>query len=159
MKYLGTILLIVSGFLAGLLKSRVFRERERALLELRRLLQRFKTEIEFASKDLGELILSSRDFPLCELASGFLKEGESPKSALTKAGKKSFQTQEDLKLFLGFLQDLGVSGTKGQLEHIDLTLGLLEVNLSKAREDIEKKSRLCLVLGSFCGVLTCLVLL
>ncbi len=141
------------------MKSRGFYERERALLEFKRLLQRFKTEIEFSSRELEELILNSGDFLLCDRAGKLIKAGKSPKSALYEAGKKIFVKEEDFRLFAGFLQDLGASGTQGQIDHIELYLGLLAGNLGKAREDIEKKSRLCLVLGGFGGLLLCLVLL
>lgn len=143
----------------GWLNARKLRQRELALLEFKCLLQRFRTGISFSSHTLLELIDVNRDIALCEAARQQPCFQADPRNALKKAGDTVFFHENDCRMFQGFLAELGSSGTREQLEHIELYEGLLENSLIQARESCEKKSRLYLAMGTSGGLSLCLLLL
>lgn len=159
MKLLGALLILASGFLMGITGVKQLKKRERELLELKQLMQRFRTGIGFSSWGLEELTLRNTDIALCRAAKAFLEKGEEPKAALSRAGEGLFSKKEDAALYRGFLLGLGTSGAQEQLKHIELYDELLSANLSKAKEEVEAKSKVYLALGTFGGVALCLILL
>ena len=149
---------MVSGLCLGLQKSGELRKREEALLEFKQLLQRFRTEILYTLRPLGELIAKNQDFRLCSLAVREQCFSHSPKEALEQAGRKLFREATDAELCAGFVKGLGESDTQGQMEHLDLYADLLESHLRQAGEAREKKSRLYICFGLFCALTLCLMM-
>lgn len=159
MRLLGAMLIIASGLLMGITGVSQLKKRERELLELKQLMQRFRTGIGFSSWGLAELTLQNTDMTLCKAAQFFLEKGEEPKTALSRAGESIFSRKEDAALYQGFLLGLGTSGAQEQLKHIELYTELLSANLSQAKTEVETKAKVYLALGTFGGVALCLILL
>ena len=149
---------MLSGLCLGLKKSGELRKREEALLEFKQLLQRFRTEIHYTLRPLGELIDRNQDFLLCGLAAREQCFFHSPKEALERAGRKLFRDTSDAELCAGFVKGLGESDSQGQIEHLSLYSDLLESHLLQAGEAREKKSRLYICFGLFGALTLCLLL-
>ena len=159
MKFLGAVLLVASGLLAGLAGAARLKRRARLLLDLKTLLQAFQTGIRYAAESLAGLVLENQASRFCRLAerdSQFLSD---PAGALERAGVALLQEPGDVELYLGFVRGLGVSDTQGQLEHIALYRALLEPRLEQARADAAQKSRVLVALGLFGGITLSLLLL
>ena len=149
----------MSGLCLGVQKSGELRKREESLLELKQLLQRFRSEIHYTLRPLGELISQNQDFRLCSLAAQERCFSHSPKEALEQAGKKLFRESSDAELCMGFVKGLGESDSQSQIEHLNLYTDLLESHLLQAGEAREKKSRLYICFGLFGALTLCLLLL
>lgn len=152
-------MILLSGVCLGWKKADELKKRENALLELKQLLQNFRTGILYSAQPIGELILRNRDSCFCSLASGEKDFYKDPKGSLKSAGKSLLKENSDRKLYEALIDGLGESDTQGQIEHLSLYDELLENNLTGARESREKKSRLYLCLGIFGGIAVCLILL
>lgn len=159
MKLLGAVLVLGAGALWGWDRARRLGERERLLLDWKRLIQRLNTEIGYTARPLAQLLLregaSSR---FCREAAGDPAFAADPQRALGAAGERLLERPGDRELFRAFAQGLGASGVEGQLEHLALCQGLLGPILEEAREEREKKSKLYLALGAFAGIALCLAL-
>lgn len=157
-KLLGAALLILSGLLAGILAAGRLKRRVRLLLDLKALFQAFQTGIRYAAGSVAELILEREESPFCRLAE---RDGEfllDPVKALGRAGECLLWDGGDLELYRGFVEGLGVSDTKGQLEHIGLYRSLLEPRLAQAREEARQKTKIFIGVGLFAGVALSLLL-
>ncbi len=143
----------------GLCRAGQLRARVEALLDWRKTIQAFRTEIGYAARPLGELIARTGDSRFCREALEDREFYRDPKSAFIRAGERTLREQADLDLYRGFAKGLGESDIQGQLEHLELYAGLLEQNLTQAKEAKDTKSRLYVCLGLFCGIALCLVLL
>lgn len=150
---------MMSGLCLGLQRSGELRKREELLLEFKRLLGRFRTEIHYTLRPLGELISGNQDFQLCSLAVSEQCFFHSPKEALERAGKKLFRDSSDAELCMGFVKGLGESDSQSQIEHLNLYTDLLEAHLTQAGEAREKKSRLYICFGLFGALTLCLLLI
>lgn len=83
---------------------------------------------------------------------------EAWESAVLEKAKDEGFSKSDLDLLRGFGAGFGTSDTEGQLAHFSLYAGLAEEALEGAKQDRNRKSRLYLMLGSFGGILTALLL-
>lgn len=128
------------------------------MLDLKKLMQSFRTGISYSSRSLPEL-LEQEDSRFCREAVREDMFPADPCAALEKAGEKLLSQKKDQTLYRGFVQGLGTSDTQGQLEHIELYSVMLETHLEEAREDCDKKSRLYVSLGLFAGLTLCIVML
>ena len=158
MKLIGSVLVILSGFLWGSAKSQELRNRERLLTQWQRLIQSLKTGISYSARPLAELLRSS-DSPFCKLAvqhPDFLRD---PPQALAQAGASLLNRAGDKALYREFAEGLGASDAPGQLRHLDLYAGLVSEALKEAREERDKRGRLYQCLGLFGGLTICLLLL
>lgn len=143
----------------GLWAAGKLKRREAVLLDLKQMIQNFRTGVSYSARPLAELVEADRDSPFCRLAAGEPTLSLDPRSALESAGERLLDCPEDAELYRGLIRGLGESDTQGQLEHLDLYSALLEDNLARAKTDREKKSRLYVCLGLFGGITLCLVLL
>lgn len=158
MKALGAVLVILSGLCLGLRGAKKLREREEALLDLRRTIQAFRAGVSYSALPLTELINTNRESRFCALAAEDQNFLYDPKAALERAGDRLLKAPGDLELYRSFVRGLGETGAEEQLEHLALCGSLVEASLSSAREEKEKRSRLYVCLGLFGGVALCLVL-
>lgn len=129
------------------------------MLDLRKTIQTFQIGISFEALPLEELVQLGRDSRFCDLAEKSEYYPRNARKALEEAGRLLLREPSDRKLYQSFIRDLGASGVGEQLEHLALYARLTEQNLAAAREAQEKKSRLCVCIGLFCGILLCLILL
>lgn len=151
--------MILSGLLLGLWSAGELKRREAILLDLKQMIQTFRTGISYSARPLAELVESGRDSRFCRLAAEDPSLFQDPRGALRSAGKRLLTCPEDADLYEGLIRGLGESDTQGQLEHLNLYGALLEDNLSRAKAEKEKKSRLYVCLGLFGGITLCLLLL
>lgn len=158
MRIAGSALLILSGLLWGITAARKLKRREQMLLDLKKLLLRFKTGISFSSRSVSELILENRDSLFCNRAADEPCFPFDPCEALKLASEALLANSRDQELVRGFADGLGTSDTESQLNHVELYAGLLETNLAEARGEYAQKSKLYVALGLFSGVTICLIL-
>lgn len=138
--------------------ARRLKKRETMLLELKKLIWRFQTEISYTARELDGLIAENRDLLFCRLAAEDKNLHGNPGEALKNTGKGQFENRQDEKLFVDFVRGLGTSDTQGQLHHIALHAQLLEERLALAAQDYTKRARLFVGLGLFAGITICILL-
>lgn len=143
----------------GLRQAQKLKRRESMLLELKKLIRRFQTEIRYTARELGGLIAENTDLLLCAEAVKQQMFSSNPCEALEKAGDAIFENPPDKKLFSDFVLGLGASDTDGQLGHISLYSQLLEEHIADAAQDNKKRSRLFVGLGIFAGVTICVLII
>lgn len=158
MKLLGSLLLILSGFLWGWAKSRELCRRERMLGEWQRLLKSLQTGICCWARPLGELLVRENS-PFCRAAAALPCFAQDPRAALAQAGEGLLSCPGDRALYKGFVEGLGVSDAQGQLRHLELYANLVGQALEEARAQRDKQGRLYVCLGLFGGLTVCLLLL
>lgn len=158
MKLVGSLLLIASGLLWGWARSQELLRRQRLLGEWQRLLQSLRTGISYSARPLGELIRGDPS-PFCQEAQKRPCFARDPRQALAQAGETLLARPSDRALYKSFAAGLGASDSAGQLRHLDLYAALVEQALKEAREEREKRGRLCICLGLFGGLTLCLLLL
>lgn len=151
MKLIGSVLLISAGTLWGIGRSWELRGRVSLLTQLEALLQWLKTEIAYSARPLPELIRSSGS-PFCRAAAERKEFSLDPCGALARAGEGLLSNEKDRELFRGFAAGLGVSGTEGQLEHLQLCMARTRQHLNEARETCRERSRLYIGLGVLLGL-------
>ena len=86
-KVLGSLLLLLSGLLWGVAKSRELWRRERLLREWQRLLQNLQTSIRCWARPLGKLV-EKEDSPFCRAAVERPCFSQDPRAALAQAGEE-----------------------------------------------------------------------
>lgn len=150
---------MLSGLSIGLCHARALHEREKALVDLKLMLQALKTGISYTARPLAELIAEIEDSSFCRIAAESPCLHTEPKAALVNAGNSILHNKPDRKLFTTIVTGLGESDTDGQLEHLELCASLLENSLLSAKADSEKKSKLYVCMGLFFSIILCLVLL
>lgn len=153
------MMILLSGLAIGMMKSLKLAEREQALLQLQKMILRFKAEISFSARPISELIASCSEFKICNEAAKIPNFEQNPTTALLTAGEQVFENKQDKELYSGFITGLGTSRTESQLEHIELYSGLIAANLSDAKNEREQKSRLYVALGGFGAVTICMMML
>lgn len=159
MKATGVILIIVSGLCLGLNSAAALHRREAALLDFKQMLQAFKSGIGCTAMPLSQLIAQTESSRFCVLAQAQPTICTNPKQALLTSGAQILRNKDDLKLYTGFVQNLGETDTQSQLEHIELYSQLLQANLTAAANERASKSRLYVYIGLFGGIALSLVLL
>lgn len=158
MKLLGCLLLTASGLCWGLDRARRLGRRADLLVELLRLMQFLRTEIQFSACTLAQLFAMGDD-PFSREAVKRPGFSQDPAAALTEAGDALLSRERDRALLRGFAQGLGASGTQGQLEHLELYMGLVRERLREAREEYAQKNRLYIALGLLAGVAVWVVII
>ncbi len=158
MRMLGVMLLVLSGLVWGLGKAGSLGQRVVLLTELLGLMQFLRTGIGCYARPLGEL-LAAFDSRLCREALALPGFAGHPAGALLQAGEKLFSVEGDRENLRAFTEGLGVSGTQGQLEHLELYMALTEERLKEAKEECSQKRKLYVALGLFAGLTVCIVIL
>lgn len=129
------------------------------LLELKKMIRRFQTEISYTARELGGFIAENKDLLFCGGAAAQPHFAQNPCAALEKAGSSCFENAQDKKLFADFVRGLGASDTQGQLSHVSLYAQLLEEHLAEASQDQKMRSKLFVGLGLFAGITICVLLI
>ena len=150
-------MVVICGLMLGLMKSATLQKRVSTLLDIKKLLRRFKTEISYTGKELGELVRSCGDIDICSKAAQI--EGVNPLEALEKAADSALICRKEKELFSDFVRGLGRTGVQGQIGHIELYQGLFDSLLAQARDENAKKSKLYTALGLFSGITVCVLLM
>ncbi len=152
-------MILLSGLTIGMIRSMALKERESALQEWKKLLLRFKTEISFSAKSLTDLIEECQEYRFCQYAFEDSFFTQNPIESMKKAGPKILKNSKDNKLYEEFLEELGISNVEGQIEHLQLYMNLVSVNLQEAKEDVTQKSKLYIALGCFGAVTICMLMI
>lgn len=141
--------------MTGILSTKRLKKRVNMLLETKRMLLRFKTEISYASQDIGAIIRTASEYTVCEAAVALPAFMLNPCHALLEAARDNLPDSKDIEWFEDFISGLGQSDTAGQIEHIDLHKELLQSHIDQAVHDYSTKAKLYLALGLFSGVVLC----
>jgi stage III sporulation protein AB len=154
LKLAGAALILVSGFLAGRVGSRAWRQRERQLSDLSWAMEALATEMNCLLIPLPQIMgkLAGRlKGPVGEL---FGQAGEAMDSgrgisaqeawaeAMDKTGSRLCLLEEDLALLSSAGSYLGASELADQLKRLEAMSAQLEAQRQKALEAIEREGKL-----------------
>ena len=154
LKSAGLVLLAGAFAFAGLRASLRLTGRVRRLERFLRFLQNAQTDILFSSIPVVRLLeRHGGELPFLLDCAARCRGGEDFSDAWASAvrGAEGF-SPEDRELLLRFGEGLGASGAQGQQALCRLTMTLTEQRLAEAREEQQKKGRLCRTLGVLGGV-------
>lgn len=146
---LSLVLMISSLFIGQSMSSRLYRRKETLSLFIRDL-RTAVTKLEYSEATLYELFDSfsfESDQPFVPQWEGLISRYH---SCLNK---------KDIAILTDFARELGGGDTQSQIRHIQYYLSLLEMQQSRAQEDIDQKANLYRILGFSAGVTISLMLI
>lgn len=163
-KIVGSLLIILASTGIGFLKGREFQCYLRELLELKRIFMMLKSEICYTKAPLGEAFFHIGKRTEGVFGTWLLRLGRELEEKTGKTfGDVWTQTAEesltesrlkksDMEQLLSLGMHMGYLGQEMQLGTIDLYLEQLEVEIQRARENMDTKKRLCNCLGVMGGI-------
>lgn len=154
MKFVGMIIVVLSGALAGISVSEKYSKRVKFLRSYIDLLMHLKSEISYSEKTILEILKNY----CCD---SFLKSKLNLclKEAKTKSLKDSWEyvfsninsetgiTKEENSLIVNFGQELGNYSISEQINHINHYLGLFNIHIRDAEDQFKNKSKLPIIMG------------
>ncbi|MGN1097697.1 MAG: stage III sporulation protein AB [Clostridia bacterium] len=149
LKAAGVVFVMAASFAIGYIKRG---ELARRLSELNRLkweLGRIRAKIQGCGLSLEDCFRESGIF--CSAAEK-IKNGVPAGEAVMDCGPRA----EGLALFAAGLE---AETVEGQLRNIDIFLESLESDIAAAREELDKKGRMCIGLGILSGAAVCIMLI
>lgn len=145
---------VIAALLLGVyLSARLF-ERTRVLSSLISLLEEVAVRMTYTSSNLASLF--SDNF------AGFVFTPQKPFAPQFTEMISRFRdvlTADDIDLLNDFSEDLGAGDTASELQHIRLYVKLLQERLDIAREEVQRKSKLCRILPLSAGIAIAVLLI
>ncbi|MBR2279801.1 MAG: stage III sporulation protein AB [Ruminococcus sp.] len=160
-KYLGLILIVITGFGAGFYYSLRLKNRFEFLSAFKDFLSTLETNMRYNCSDIFTIVKNSAPDMLRNV---FIND-ENPdfqrywKSCISSVPKRYALKKEDYNLFYEFGRILGTTDIDGQLNHIKLYRELLNNNIDNSLKELKQKSKLSKLLGLFAGLSLALILL
>ena len=170
LKLLGSVIIVVSCGLAGLLKARTYIRRPNELRCLQSALQILETEISYAASPLAKAFHSVAVCCEKNVASLFRSAsrellsmsgqtaGEAWNKALAVFYPQTALTQSDLSILRNFGSTLGISDREDQIKHLRLTQEQLKAETEKAEEEAGRNVKIWNYFGFFGGIVAVLIL-
>lgn len=171
LKYIGAVIVCVSGFVLGLKKAFIVEERLELLNEFEKSVLLLRGEIRYSSATLPEAVLSVGNRINGSLKNFYNSLYEclmnSPGISFAKLWEEQcelfFDKEEihsdDKKMFMELGKLLGHLDIDMQLKNIELCISRLKEQQKNAAEDIKNKSKLYKTIGLSGGALLTLLLL
>lgn len=147
--------------MAGYTESHKLSSRVRQLEAALRFVEAARTEIRFSALPVQRLVQRhGGELPFLRQCAAACENGGSFAAAWSGAlaDRQGAFTKKDRELLLSFGEGLGASDLEGQLSHCELYTQLFTVQLNAAREERQRKSKLCLMLGISGGLSAALIL-
>lgn len=163
LKIFGGILLVLSGFLTGIMFSKKLIMRRDFFKRIINFTSQLSTQLRYSTDDIFNLVSLCAEN--CEL--DFLKMtgdsgmsfnllwNERINSIPVKAGLKN----NDKKLLLEFGSQLGKTDVDGQLKHLELYETMFNKVLLQSENEIKQKSKLYKTMGFFVGTAAALMII
>ncbi|MCM3784120.1 stage III sporulation protein SpoIIIAB [Neobacillus mesonae] len=171
LKLIGSVLILLSGLLAGFYQANLFASRPKQIRELTLMLQRLLTEINYsyrplaealdkigqqASEPLGRLFISAAD---CMSSSQGLSAQESFQYAINKNWSRTAMKTPEKEAIRQLSYSLGTSDREEQNKHITLAIQQLTHEEAAARSDQMKYEKMSRSLGLLVGALIVILIL
>ena len=170
LKLLGSVIIIASCGMAGLLKARIYTRRPNELRCLQSALQILETEIAYAASPLAKAFHSVA--VCCEkkvavlfrsasqelLSMSGQTAGEAWDKALAVFYPQTALSQSDLSILRNFGSTLGISDREDQIKHLRLTQEQLKAETDKAEEEAGRNAKIWNYFGFFGGIVAVLIL-
>lgn len=160
LKFVGAILLIAAGALAGYMESRKLSMRVKRLEAFFRFLSAAKTEIRYAALPLEDVLKRHGGEVFC-----FPRESEGTEEWVDGWKKSAAQgkyqdgfAEKDREMLKNFCAGFGSSDTQGQTAHLELYENLAASALEEAERERAAKSKLYRMLGIFGGAAAAILL-
>lgn len=159
MKLLGAGLLLACGALWGLGEREKLSRRLGLLLALEQLVDRISAGLRGTGMSLGEMLLAGKESgcPFCSLA--LAAGSDSPRQALSLAGKRLLHRKEDLQLLAALLDGLGECDWESQLQRLTLTAQRTREAIGAARRELGDRGRLAPAVSVLGAAALCVLLL
>lgn len=171
LKLVGSVLILLSGTLAGFYQANQFASRPKQIRELTLMLQRLLTEINYsyrplaealsqigkqASEPLGRLFISAADHMN---SSQGLSAQESFQHAINHYWSRTAMKQPEKEAIRQLSFSLGTSDREEQNKHITLAIQQLNHEEASARNDQIKYEKMSRSLGLLVGALIVILIL
>ena len=160
-KYIGLILIVITGFGAGFYYSLRLKNRYEFLSSFKDFLSKLETNMRYNSSNIFTIVKSSAPEIIRNV---FISDNKSDfqqfwKSSISSIPKCFALKKEDYNLFYEFGRMLGTTDIDGQLNHIKLYKELLNNNIDNSLKELKQKSKLSKLLGLFAGLSLALIIL
>ena len=140
-KVFGSASVIIAAMLMGIRKYNGFFERKRVLESIRDGSIRIEHIIRCMCAPLDESFMQGGEFYV--FAAGKIRQGSSPCEAINESALEyRCLKEEDIHIIGTFAKGLGADDCEGQLSNIKLFINSLELSLSRATDELEKKGKL-----------------
>ena len=170
LKLLGSVIIVSTCGMAGLLKARNYTRRPKELRYLQSALQILETEIAYAASPLVKAFHSvaacceknvaglfrSASYELLRMSGQ--TAGEAWDKALAVFYPQTALTQSDLSILRNFGSTLGISDREDQIKHLRLTQEQLKAEIEKAEEEAGRNAKIWNYFGFFGGIVAVLIL-
>ncbi|WP_294908581.1 stage III sporulation protein AB [uncultured Ruminococcus sp.] len=163
LKFLGGLLLVLSGFSAGWFCSKKLLMRKDFFKRIISFISNLSTQLRYSTSDIFTLVSLSANtsgldlFEISdETGTPFYRIWSERVNAIpAKFGLK----KGDAALLLEFGEQLGKTDVDGQLKHLELYEALFKNLLTDAENEINKKSKLYKTMGFFVGTAAALMII
>lgn len=165
-KWIGAVLVFISAFSIGFMKSRELSGREKSLKNLRTALNILESEIVFSSHYLKEALKRISDLCGCgglfsDISDQMQKFSvmEAWNISLKKSQKKLFLKDSDIEILNILASQIGMSDREQQVKHITHVKLLLEKAEEDARHEYQTLAKLYRSMGIFAGLFIIILLI
>lgn len=167
-KSIGLLIVFIMCSYIGITYSKKFSNRVRDLEEIKNALYIFKAKIKYTYKPLSEIFCEISDEVNLNIAKIFKTTNkylnnyiasEAWKKAVNECCNDVYFNKEDLQAICNLSKILGNSDLDGQINNIELTCSLIDIQLEKARKEEQKNTKLFKTLGAGIGLAIVIVLI
>ena len=163
MKWIGGICVLTAGILWGYLQFRGLHDRVTLWKQSLLFLRRWETVLRYQAiplHELGKVFSNPSTNPeYLNQCIANLDKGLAFPEAWEMAVRSLRLDEREKQVLMGFGEGLGRSDIEGQLAHCRMYLSLWQEHYAEAKEDLEKKGKLFLLLGFSGGASIALLLL
>ncbi len=167
-KVICLLLLFFMTSYVGINYSKRFSNRVKDLEEMKNALNIFKSKIKYTYKTLSEIFYEISDEVKWNIANIFKSAvtymndnnaQDAWKRAVNDCATETSFNKEDLQTIANLSSILGNSDLEGQINNIELTSSLIDIQLKKARIEEQKNAKLYKTLGAGIGLTLVIVLI
>jgi len=165
-KYIIILFIFLVSILVGNLISKRYILRTEELKELKGILNIIKSKIQFTYEPLPEIFYEISNISNNNISKIFLVAAQKmkEKNAMDAWNESIEETKtnlsnEDVKNIKSFGKTLGQTDKEGQISNIEVTESFIEMQISKARKEEEKNSKMYKTLGIIIGLAFVIILI
>ncbi len=166
MKFIGGIILIITGFLIGYFSYEKYTLKINFLTQYIELITLIKNSILYYSSPLKTILLSYKSkYPLKEYTENCISL--SNEFSFSQAWEKSFENNqssinlspEEKNLIVSFGRHLGTSDSISQAKYCEQQIEMIKPYLKRAVREKSEKGKLPIILGTGLGIATAILMI
>ncbi len=154
MKFVGMIIVVLSGALAGISVSEKYSKRVKFLRSYIDLLMHLKSEISYSEKTILEILknyccdnfLKSK-LNLCLKETEIKSLANSWEHVFSNINSETGITKEENSMIINFGKELGSYSISEQINHINHYLDLFNIHIRDAESQLRNKGKLPIIMG------------